>query len=407
MKHNNQSLSKTVKDLMFAEPFYGIFLLGLNKRWDDSIETACVGSKEHSVNFDLRVNPDYWNSLVPEHRMGLLKHELLHIAYCHLTDFIHLNGNKGETAKIANYAMDLEINQWIDPTWLPDGGLVLEKFNEQTGLNLEEKKGTIYYYNKLLEAQKHNNQTLSDMLKADMGGEDSITLPDGTVLNLPNHDWKEVREADDATLKVMKAQTVRAMNEAVSQAKSRGTIPGNIEELLKDLNFKEPPKFDWKGYVKRFTGKSAKIYTRKSRRKLNKRYFENPGLKIKQRKHVLVGVDTSMSVNKRELKEFLEQIYHLYKTGNDVTIAQADTAIKNIAPYNPRSEYEVYGRGGTSFNPVVDYFEANRKKYSCLIYFTDGEAPAPRNGKSDLLWVLSSGSHFNEQLPGKVIQIEN
>ncbi len=401
--NHNKSLSKTVKDLLFAEPFYGIFLMGLNKRWDDNIKTACVGSKEHSVNFDLKINPDYWDSLAPEHRLGLLKHEILHISYCHLTDFINLNGKEGETAKIANYAMDLEINQWIDPTWLPEGGLVLDMFPE---LNLEEKKGTMYYFDKLKQAERGGNPTLAAMMAGDSGAGDKVTLPDGTVVMLPDHNWKEVREADDATRKVMKAQTVRAMNEAVTQAKFRGTIPGNIAELLKSLNFKAPPVFDWKGYVKRFTGKSTKIYTKKSRRKLNKRYFANPGLRIKQQKHILVGIDTSASVNTNELKEFMEQIYHLYKTGSDVTIAQADTAIANISPFNPKTEYKIFGRGGTDFNPVVDYFEDNRTKYSCLIYFTDGEAPAPRNGKSDLLWVLSSGSGMNDNLPGQIIQIE-
>ena len=77
--------------------------------------------------------------------------------------------------------------------------------------------------------------------------------------------------------------------------------------------------------------------------------------------------------------------------------------------------YEGYFSGNTQenykkvaskdFNPVVDYFEENRKKYSCLIYFTDGEAPRPKNGKSDLLWVLSERSQMNNDLPGLVIQI--
>ena len=55
---NQETLAKTVKDLMFAEPFYGIFLLSLNKRWDESIPTAGVGL--NNVNYDLRINPEFW-----------------------------------------------------------------------------------------------------------------------------------------------------------------------------------------------------------------------------------------------------------------------------------------------------------------------------------------------------------
>jgi predicted metal-dependent peptidase len=232
-----------------------------------------------------------------------------------------------------------------------------------------------------------------------------VKLPNGQTVNINDHDWSEVQDADEGTQKVLKAQAVRAMNEAASQAKSRGSVPSEISELLDKLNFTEPPKFDWRGYIKRFTGKSVKIFTKKSRRKYNKRYIENPGLKIKQRKHVLVAIDTSGSVSNKELREFMQEIYHLYKTGNEVTVVHADAAISKIEKFHPKSEYEIFGRGGTDFNPVVDYFEENRRKYSCLIYFTDGEAPRPKNGRNDLLWVISAQSRMNTNLPGLVIQI--
>ena len=53
------------------------------------------------------------------------------------------------------------------------------------------------------------------------------------------------------------------------------------------------PKFDWKGYIRRFTGVSSKVYTKKIRRKENRRYSDNPGLKIKMKQHMLLAIDTS------------------------------------------------------------------------------------------------------------------
>ena len=264
--------------------------------------------------------------------------------------------------------------------------------------------GTIHYYNELMKAMNSGNETLQFIMNQPEGGE-LVELPNGSEVIINEHDWEEISGSSEAQQKVLKAQAIRAMNEAASQTKNRGTVPGEIETLLKNLNYKEPPKFDWRGYIKRFSGKSVRIYTKKSRRKLNKRYYENPGLKIKQLKHILVAIDTSASVNNEELKEFIQEINHLYKTGNDVTIVHADTAISKIEPFNPKGVFTVYGRGGTDFNPVVDYFEENRRKYSCLIYFTDGEACIPKNGKKDLLWVLSAESKMNSSLPGMVIQL--
>jgi predicted metal-dependent peptidase len=86
-------------------------------------------------------------------------------------------------------------------------------------------------------------------------------------------------------------------------------------------------------------------------------------------------------------------------------VVQADTAISHIGPFNHRADFEVHGRGGTSFQPVIDYFNENIHKYTCLIYFTDGEAYAPTPAKGRMLWVLSSQSPLNPKLVGPQIKL--
>jgi predicted metal-dependent peptidase len=224
-------------------------------------------------------------------------------------------------------------------------------------------------------------------------------------MDIPQHDWEEV-ELDEATQKLIEKQTGHILNELADQVKkSRGTIPGEFQSILDKINHTEPPKFDWKGFLRRFSGASVKVYTKKSRRKLSKRYEENPGLKIKQKKHVLVAVDTSGSVSNNELIEFFQEINHIHKTGTDITVVQADTNIKDISPFDPKKEIKIHGRGGTSFDPVVEYYSENVHKYTCLIYLTDGEAPAPEYSRGRMLWVHSSNSSINESLPGIKIQL--
>ena len=60
----------------------------------------------------------------------------------------------------------------------------------------------------------------------------------------------------------------------------------------------------------------------------------------------------------------------------------------------------------TYFEPVVDYFNENLRKYSCLIYFTDGECSAPeRKPNGRCLWVISSQSRDCNHLPGSTIKL--
>ena len=44
------------------------------------------------------------------------------------------------------------------------------------------------------------------------------------------------------------------------------------------------PAYDWKAYFRRFSSTSSKVYTKKTRRKPNKRFPGNPALKIKPKK---------------------------------------------------------------------------------------------------------------------------
>ena len=108
---------------------------------------------------------------------------------------------------------------------------------------------------------------------------------------------------------------------------------------------------------------------KKLRRKFNKRYSANPGLKIKFKNNILVGVDTSGSVSNDELKEFMNELAHMHKTGHEITVAQCDTQINSVEKFNPRKDWSIKGRGGTLFQPVIDLFnEKKRVIYSSYIF---------------------------------------
>ena len=387
-----QSLSKISKELMLKEPYYGFFLIMLNKVWRKDLPTA--GVSKNGINFQLAINEEFWTGLSEMHQMGLLKHELLHIAFGHLTSFKSFKNHR-----LANIAMDMEINQYIDKDWLPKGGIDIDDYED---LDLERKAGCRYYYDKLNQFQEEKDKNGS------CGNEDMDKLLDQVANGEgPDHStWGEFEDLSEAEQKLIEKQLQKVLADAKEQTvKKRGNVPGEIEGVI-IVEEIVPPKFDWRGYIRRFTGVSTKVFTKKIRRKENRRYEENPGLKIKMRQHMLLAIDTSGSVSNTELQEFMGEIHHIYKAGVDVTIMQCDTSIRSIEAYKGKNEINVVGRGGTEFDPVLDYYNANQKKYTSLVYFTDGECYTSVIPKGNVLWVLSERSNMNDSLPGRVIKLE-
>jgi len=394
-KNKSDSLAKASKELMMIEPFYGFFLIMLNKIWTKT-QVPTAGVCKNGINYQLCINEDFWDSLDKKKELGILKHELLHVAFNHLTHFYFPD------KRLANIAMDMEINQYIDKTWLPEDGIFIENYAE---LELDHKAGCKYYYKKLQEAKEDKEQNgtsgceefdrLCDQLD---GGEDPVK----------NHDmWKDFQDLSETEKKLIEKQIKRVLTQAsdMAESKSRGCTPGEIKDLIK-VDEVLPPKFDWKNYVRRFSGTSSRVFTKKLRRKENRKFDDNPGLKIKMKKHVLLAIDTSGSVSNEEVKEFMGEMKHIHKTGVAMTLAQCDTSIRKIEPYNGSNELNIEGRGGTEFDPILDYFNANLRTYTSLIYFTDGECYTSVKPQAPVLWVLSECSSMNDKLPGKVIKLE-
>jgi len=446
--NNTDRLARATKELMLKEPFYGLFLITLNKIWNNKIDTA--GVSKNGINMQLAINPIFWENLSPEYRVGILKHEILHIAFHHLS-----LRDKYKDYKLFNIAADLEINQYIDKDYLPGGNypdkkayeadlkifmdevkrklkegeytkeearkemlklpiraLFLDDFKE---LNLEPKKGTDYYYKKLQEAQQPGSDGkggcpyLDELLQGK--GQEEGKPGDPREPHHTHSTWKEFENLSQAEKKLVEKQIDYQMKNVAEQVKkSRGYVPGEIADYIDGLFNEIPPKFDWKGFLRMFVGGSIKTYTKKTRRKLSRRYEGNPGLRIKQKKHVLVAIDTSGSVSNNELIEFFSEIHHMFKTGVDITVIQCDTRISSIKSYKKPEDgkIEITGRGGTSFQPVINYYNENQRKFSCLVYFTDGEASNPDpKPKGRMLWVLSEQSYMEgiSDFPGAKIQL--
>ena len=235
-------VARTTKSLIFEEPFYGLFLIGINKQYSDKIPTA--GVSKHGIGMQLTINPDFYFNLSEDHRYGLVKHELLHIAFGHL-----VMRDLYSDHKLFNIAADLEINQYILESKLPEGGLLLSSFPE---LNLPTKAGTKEYYRLLEQAQQDGSSPSLDNLMDSMNGESQYCH--GT--------WNDFDDLSEADKKLVQKQVDHQLKEATQETlKKQGTVPGELAELIHKLMHIEPAKFNWKAYLRRFVGNSSIVYS--------------------------------------------------------------------------------------------------------------------------------------------------
>jgi len=403
-----ETVSKASKTLMLKEPFYGYLLIGLNKEISPRIQTACVA--KDGINIKLVVNDEYFEKQDDKTKVGILKHELLHIAFQHLAMF-----DDFKDKQLLNVAADLEINQYIEDEWKGDTWEGLDiKNGEFKGVKLPPKAGTRVYYDLLqqdLDKAEQNEKGDGDGGDGDGEGSGSSSefadwFKQGEY---DEHDlWSEFEGMSEAEKKLIQKQIDHQIKEIAESMRSRGEIPGEMQSYVNKLFTKHEAVIDWKQYLRRFGSRSSKIQTKKTRKKPNTRFGSGPALKIHQKRKTLVAIDTSGSVSDYDLGEFFGEIDNIVKAGIEVTIMECDSYVHRTYEYQggKGDVIRVSGRGGTSFDPVMEEILKSKGLYQNLIYLTDGYAPVPvRIPLIPILWVHNSNTQINNDLPGAKIQI--
>ena len=257
MQNIHDEISRIGKQLMLSEPFYGVFLSTLNKTIGNDVPTA--GVCKQGINYKLVVNEEFWNSLsTDKKKIGLLKHELLHICFHHLVE-----RESYPDHALHNIAADVEINQYLTPDYYPTPEILLpSSFPE---LKLPLKAGAREYYRLLQKALDEGSsphlQNLMDCLREEGQG--------------LHPTWKEFDELSDAEKKLVEAQLKHQIKQVLESSKDMGFIPSELKSYIDELLEETPPSYDWKSYFRRFFGSSSKVYTKKTRRKYNKRFPSN------------------------------------------------------------------------------------------------------------------------------------
>lgn len=208
------------------------------------------------------------------------------------------------------------------------------------------------------------------------------------------------------------------------EARRRGEGCGNAAGLfMEEIDVALSKRVSWRQLLHktlRTLGFEQADYSRPSRRTIVNRslgcnyYF--PKLRGSTPGDILMFVDTSGSVSTRSLEVFLGEINNCLRgmPKTSVYLYSVDINPKYEGKFNAKlpTQLPIHGRGGTSFQEA--FTEATRllkqgKKFSTLVYFTDGECSYPdlktKHLPYDVIWCIDN--YRAEKPPfGKDIRID-
>jgi len=329
-------------------------------------------------------NVKWTETLTKEECIGVICHEILHIALLHPLRLF------GKHMILWNIATDYAINQVLtnDSFTLPKDGLQDDKYNNWNADKI---------YNDVLKNVKTVKVSGGKNGKDGEGKDGEGKEPKwGQILKPMGENGKPLSQAEVRGLEIETKILVQAAAEA---AKAIGNLPGAIKELVDKYT---TPVVHWQDYLPKWLlGSQPDDYTwRKPNRKYmlpGKKKIFMPSIAHHGSGHGVLYIDTSGSVSTPELQRYLSEIVGIIEECKPETllIVPCDTQVKGTfkwEPGIPLTHIKVEGRGGTCVTPAFEWAHKNHDEViDWAIYFTDLEvSDFPDEPDYPVLW-LSTG----------------
>ena len=230
----------------------------------------------------------------------------------------------------------------------------------------------------------------------DMGAEKIYKLLESEAEKKPNQcNWGMVMPNDMSEEQIKKEEAIikQQVTMAVQNTKSIGNLPSDIKDIIKEM---ERSQVDWSSVIRRVVGGDQPenyTYARPNRRAYHCFNIYNPSTLKMSCGDVVIWVDTSASVSRKELSHALGEINAISEDmqPNSITVYYADTSIQKQERYERGDIIEnlnVKGRGGTDPMCVFKYIEDNNVNVDSMVCITDmGFHDFPEYVDYPLLWV--------------------
>lgn len=362
-------LTHAIVKLLESERFYAETILGMDIKQDPSLPApagVCIKDR-----VQLHINPILFVNIPLEGQIAILKHECQHILNDHIprgkeyAPEVYAKDKAIEDQiinqqkhKLVNVAMDCSINPGIINIEQVGDICLPKKFKLEDGQLFE------WYADKLKD-----NEELKE-----------LTHYDGHSL------WSE----SEGDKEMLRAKIRDHINEAAKRTRAAGRLTSDQELLIDKLN---QSLVNWKQELRRFVAKQIETLLDTSRKKRNRRYGTlYPGVVKSEELHIGVVMDTSGSMSDEALTQIMSELYKMSAYAK-ITVVEADSEVKNAYEFDPKKKYAIAGRGGTAYQPALDYFTKN-EKIDGLIYFGDMDtADAPEKPKYPVLWAIIGDSN--------------
>jgi len=364
--------------------FLGTVSLGVTKVADFKMPTAYVGVRPNGKHQEILMgfNPNFFRSLAPRQRQGVIKHEMYHLIFQHI--FERAPGDKHYQV-LWNWATDLAINSIIGKDNLPDACLIPghRPIDPATGKPIEGPYAEFIEKAKLMESSDWYFEELRKIEENEKnkGNNNSIEIAIGQGMNsIDDHGkWGDL----PAEVREQIRDKVRGLIEkAVKKAERTndwGSVPHEIQEIIRKILSHE---IDWRSILRQFIGRCRSMERISTIKRINKKApYMFPGYKRKYIANFAVFLDQSGSMGDEDIAMLFSEL-ETFANLTNLDVYHFDTQVdekskttwKRGRPFPPAHRTRC---GGTDFNAVANFCNRpeNRGKYSGIMILTDGYAP--------------------------------
>jgi len=344
--------------------FFSVVCMGMKPVPLDLVETAATDGRY------LFYNPGFISKLTQAQVKGLVCHEVGHV-----TGF-HFDRQGARDMQTWNIAADIKINSGLRDIKieLPPGA----QFGDyrHSNMTVEEVYAT-------LPKQKQSEKSKVYGRFADPGGCGSMVAPSDEKGN----------KVSEAEARARTRETRGLIEEAARMAKAQGSLPQFIERMIKE-SLDEP--LPWGELLRRFVTQYVRVdftWRRPNKRLIGQGVY-TPTVKKEGIGEVVIGVDTSGSINQRMLDNFAKQIQTIVDEAQPdrIRIMYCDARVHQVDTFERGDAIalKMVGGGGTDFRPVFDKVEQMGIEPLCLIYFTDTYGTFPQEPGYPTIWAITT-----------------
>ncbi len=346
----------------------------------------------------LLFNPEYVMGLSKKERIGVICHEVMHVANAHHARL------GGRDPKTANIAMDLAINPPLKNAGyaLPAGAIFPRDFGLPDGLAFEE------YYVRLRQQQARQQPkpkpgdgepqagqgNSDDEGQGDAQG-DSQGQGKPQAGKDPGKCGAVVPAGDAAECEAAEAEVQVAVAQAVAAAKQRGELPGWLSEFVGSILEPEVP---WEAQLREFLSKTFDARDDYSWEMPDRNYVGSglylPALRSQSIGHILVHVDCSGSTGPF-MDRFGGELQGVLSVNPcKVTILYGDTELHGEpVEWSPTDgddlTNERRGGGGTDHRHLAEYVRGCDEEIAAVVALTDGFTCWPDDYGVPTLWCIT------------------